>query len=70
MGVADTKVKKKSKISLVTGRGGLCSCETSRIPHYLDNRLADGVRLSALRAGRALFPRNIFLLLVLISVRS
>jgi hypothetical protein len=28
------------------------------------------VRLSALRTGRALLPRNIFLLLVLISVRG
>jgi hypothetical protein len=26
----------------VTGRGGLYVCETSRLPHFLDNRLTDG----------------------------
>jgi hypothetical protein len=26
----------------VTGREGPCSCETSRLAHYLDNRLTDG----------------------------
>jgi hypothetical protein len=26
----------------VTGRGGTWDCETSRIPHFLDNRLTDG----------------------------
>jgi hypothetical protein len=53
----------------VTDRGGLYGCEMLRIPHCLDNRLTDSVRLSALRTGRALLPRNITcLLLVLISV--
>jgi hypothetical protein len=38
-----------------------------RIPHCLDSRPKNGVRLSALRTGRALLPRNIiFLFLVLI----
>jgi hypothetical protein len=41
-----------------------------RIPHFLDNRLTDGDELSALRTGRALFPRYIIvLLMILISVR-
>jgi hypothetical protein len=26
----------------VSGRGGPQSCETSRLPHFLDNRLTDG----------------------------
>jgi hypothetical protein len=33
-----------------------------RIPHCLDSRFTNDVRLSALRTGRALPPRNIFLL--------
>jgi hypothetical protein len=27
----------------VTGRGGPWHCETSRLPHFLDNRLIEGV---------------------------
>jgi hypothetical protein len=42
----------------------------SKIPHCLDNLLKDGGKVVALRAGRTLLPRNIFLLLVLISVRG
>jgi hypothetical protein len=26
----------------VTGHGGPTACETSRLPHFLDNRLTDG----------------------------
>jgi hypothetical protein len=26
----------------VTGRGGPCSCETSGLPHFVDNRLTGG----------------------------
>jgi hypothetical protein len=60
----------RSKVIPVTGRGGLYGCEMLRIPHCLDKRLT-AVRLSVLRTGRALLPRNIiFLLLVLISVRG
>jgi hypothetical protein len=42
------------------------------IPHCLDNRLTDGVRLSALRTGSTLLPINfiIFTFLVRISVRG
>jgi hypothetical protein len=32
----------KGKAMPVTGRGGPQGCETSRVPHYLDNRLTDG----------------------------
>jgi hypothetical protein len=31
-----------SKAILITGRGGPYGCETSRLPHFLDNRLTDG----------------------------
>jgi hypothetical protein len=31
-----------SEVIPVTGRGGPQSCETSRLPHFLDNRLTDG----------------------------
>jgi hypothetical protein len=49
---------------------GCGSFYLNSIPHCQDNRLTDEVRLSALRTGRALLPRNIIcLLLVLISVR-
>jgi hypothetical protein len=33
---------KKGKAIPVTGRGGPQGCETSRLPHFLDNRLTDG----------------------------
>jgi hypothetical protein len=32
----------KSKAIPVTGRGGPCGCETSRLAHFLDNLLTDG----------------------------
>jgi hypothetical protein len=33
---------KLGKAILVTGRGGPQGCETSRLQHFLDNRLTDG----------------------------
>jgi hypothetical protein len=33
---------KKGKATPVTGREGTLGCETSRLPHFLDNRLTDG----------------------------
>jgi hypothetical protein len=32
----------KSKAIPVTGHGGPYGCETSELPHFLDNRLTDG----------------------------
>jgi hypothetical protein len=32
----------KGKAIPVTGRGGPRGCETSKLPHFLDNRLTDG----------------------------
>jgi hypothetical protein len=36
------KQKEKGKALPATGRGGPLSCGTSRLPHFLDNRLTDG----------------------------
>jgi hypothetical protein len=58
----------KGKTIPVSGCGGKQSCETSRLPHFLDNRLTQmAVRLSALRASRPLPPGRF---LILISVRG
>jgi hypothetical protein len=35
-------IKGKGKAIPVTGREGPEGCETSRLPHFLDNRLTDG----------------------------
>jgi hypothetical protein len=55
-------------MTLVTGCGGPYGCETSRLPHFLDNRFKDGgevvkpyVPAAPLHAGR---------FLVLISIRG
>jgi hypothetical protein len=48
----------KGKAIPVTACEGPLGCETSRLPHYLDNRLTDGVRLSALHTGCPLPPRR------------
>jgi hypothetical protein len=42
-------VKVKVKASPVTGYRELQGCETSRLPHFLDKRLADGGEVAALR---------------------
>jgi hypothetical protein len=39
----------RGKAFLVTGRGGPVACETSRLPHFLHNRLRIAVKLSASR---------------------
>jgi hypothetical protein len=36
------KSKKKNKDIPVRDRGGTYGCETSRLPHFLDNPLTDG----------------------------
>jgi hypothetical protein len=36
-----------SKSIPVTDRGGPQGCETSRLPHYLDNRLTDGGKVAS-----------------------
>jgi hypothetical protein len=67
-GVLCTVVKLhiKGKALPITGRGGPNGFDTSRLPHFLDNRLTDGGE-AALRAGRHLPPGRF---LVLIYVRG
>jgi hypothetical protein len=38
----------KAKAIPVTSHGGPQGCETLRVPHYLDNRLTDGVKVVSL----------------------
>jgi hypothetical protein len=55
----------------VTDRGGLEGCEMLSISHRSDNRLTDGGKVATRHIGRALLPRNIIcLILVLVSVRG
>jgi hypothetical protein len=59
---------KKDKAILVAGSENIWSCGTSRLPHFLDNRLTDVSEVvTALRVGRLLPPGRF---LVLISVRG
>jgi hypothetical protein len=51
-----TKVKKGKAIP-VTGRGGPYSCETSRLSHFLDNRLTNVGEVVSLT--RPLHPRKV-----------
>jgi hypothetical protein len=49
----------KGKVIPVTGRRGPYGCETSRILHFLDNRLTDGGEvLSLTRRPAALYPQE------------
>jgi hypothetical protein len=50
------RVKEKGKAIPVTGRECPQGCETSRLPHFLDNQLTDGGEVFS--AGRPLSPRN------------
>jgi hypothetical protein len=58
----------KGKAILVTSREGPQGCETSRLPHFLDNRLIDGGEVVSPTRRPALHPPGRFL--VLISVRG
>jgi hypothetical protein len=57
----------KGKTIPVTDRGGLYSCETSRIAHYLDSHRADGDEFGSLALRPHFTPRS---LPVLISVKG
>jgi hypothetical protein len=62
--------KKKGKAILVTGREGPKGCETSRLPHYLDNGLTDGGKVVSLTHRPSFTPLPPGRFLVLISVRG
>jgi hypothetical protein len=49
----------KGKAIPVTGREGLWGCETSRLPHFLDNRLTDGDKVVSLTRRPPFTPRKI-----------
>jgi hypothetical protein len=54
-----------------TGRGGPSGCETSRFPHFIDNRLTDGVKVVSPTRRPPFTRKNIpRIFLVLISVRG
>jgi hypothetical protein len=52
-------VLKKGKAIPVTGRGDPQGCETSRLPHFLDNRLTDGGEVFSLTRRPPLTPTKI-----------
>jgi hypothetical protein len=57
MKLAFLTLSHKGKAIPVTGRGGPYGCETSRLPHFLDNRLSDGGDVvSFTRRPAALYP--------------
>jgi hypothetical protein len=49
---------KVSKTNPVTGHGGPQGCETSRIPHFLDNRLIDGGEVVSLTRRPPFTPQE------------
>jgi hypothetical protein len=55
---AETSAHGKGKADPVTGRGGPSGCETSSLPHFLDNWLTDGGEVSLTRPPAALYLRE------------
>jgi hypothetical protein len=51
--------EKKGQAIPVTGREGPKGCETSRLPHFLDNRLTDGGEVVSHRRRLPFTPRKI-----------
>jgi hypothetical protein len=49
----------KGKAIAVTGRESPQGCETSRLPHFLYNRLIDGSQVVSLMPGRPFTSRKI-----------
>jgi hypothetical protein len=50
---------RKGKTIPVTGRGGPWGCKTSRLAHFLDSRLTDGVEVVSLTRRPLSTPRKI-----------
>jgi hypothetical protein len=51
-------VYKKGKPIPVTGRGGPQGCETSRLPHFIGNRLRDGGEVVSLKRRPPFTPQE------------
>jgi hypothetical protein len=56
IGCAPITNVKRGKAIPVTGREGPYGCETSRLPHFLDNRRKDGGDFVSLRRQQPLTP--------------
>jgi hypothetical protein len=54
-----SKGKGEGKSILETARGGPYICETSRLPHFLDNRVTDGGEVVSLTRGLPIILRKI-----------
>jgi hypothetical protein len=52
-------ILKKGKAIPVSGHEGPEGCETSRLPHFLDNRLTDDSEDVSLKCHPPFNPRNI-----------
>jgi hypothetical protein len=51
--------KKKKKSIIVTGRGDSQGCETSKVPHFLDNRFTDGGKVVRFTRWPSYTPKKI-----------
>jgi hypothetical protein len=56
--IAKGKGKVKRKAIPITGHEAQQSCETSRVPHYLDNRLTDGSEVVSLTRRPPFTPQE------------
>jgi hypothetical protein len=52
------RIANKKTAIRVTGRGCPCGCETSSLPHFLENRLTDGGELLSLTRRPPFTPRK------------
>jgi hypothetical protein len=59
MNASANHAHKKGKTITVTGRGGPYGCETSRLPHFLDNWLIDGDEVVSFTHWPSFIPRKI-----------
>jgi hypothetical protein len=57
--ISVSRIRGKGKAIPVTGRGGLQGCETSRLPHFLDNQLTNGGEVFSLTLRPSFILRKI-----------
>jgi hypothetical protein len=56
---ADINESQESKDIPISDRRGLYGCETSMIPHFIDNRFRDGGEVVILKRRQRFLPRKI-----------